>query len=126
MKKYIAFNGKRYTIEWYFNQSNNSQAKEYFIDLEKDEKASLFAIFVLLDELGQLKNKKKFNYEGDAIYAFKPMPDRFLCFFYEGNKIIITNAFRKKKQKLPSNEKKKALKGKEDYEKRVKEGTYYD
>jgi phage-related protein len=126
MKKYIAFEGKKYTIEWYFNQNNNSNAKEYFNELEKEEKASLFALFKLFDELGQLKNKNKFNYEGDSIYAFKPIPDRFLCFFFEGNKIIITNAFRKKKQKLPANEKQKALNAKSDYEDRVKEGNYYD
>jgi len=126
MKNYIVFKGTRYTVEWYFNENDNSQAKDYFFEIEKKQKASLFAIIKLLDAQGQLKNKEKFNYEGDSIYAFKPTPDRFLCFFYEGNKIIITNAFRKKQQKLPSNEKIKALKAKQDYEDRVKKGTYYD
>ena len=68
----------------------------------------------------------QFNYEGDSIYAFKPVPDRFLCFFFEGNKIIITNAFEKKQQKLPKNEKEKSLKAKIDYEKRVKGNKYYE
>ncbi|MFM6247534.1 MAG: type II toxin-antitoxin system RelE/ParE family toxin [Dolichospermum sp.] len=30
---------------------------------------------------------------------------RFLCFFFTGKKIIITNAFQKKTQKLPKNQK---------------------
>ncbi len=56
----------------------------------------------------------------------KPSPDRFLCFFYDGAKIIITNAYVKKIAKMPIKEKKKALKSKADYMKRYKGGTYYE
>lgn len=126
MTKYIAYEGKRYTVEWYFNENDNSQPKDYHEESTEEQQVALFSIIVLLDEVGQLKNKKKFNFEGDGIYAFKPIPDRFLCFFYEGSKIIITNAFVKKQDKLPPVEKKKALKAKTDYDKRVKDGTYYD
>ena len=48
-------------------------------------------------EIGKILNITKFRHEGDGIYAFKPKPDRFLCFFYAGKKIIITNVFKKKK-----------------------------
>ncbi len=41
-------------------------------------------------------------------------------------KIIVTNAFIKKKQKLPQSEKEQALKAYQSYEKRVKEGGYYE
>lgn len=75
---------------------------------------------------GIIKNKTKFRYEDDQIYAFKAAPDRFLCFFFKGSKIIVTNAFEKKTDKLPSREKEKAVFYKEDYINRVKRGTYYD
>ncbi len=75
---------------------------------------------------GQIKNKTKFNFEGDKIYAFKPQPHRFLCFFYTGKKIILTNAFHKKTDKLPKNEKDRALKIKDDYETRINRGNYYE
>ncbi len=39
--------------------------------------------------------------------------------------MIITNAFTKKQDKLPADEKSKALKRKDDYEQRVKKGRYY-
>lgn len=74
----------------------------------------------------RFSDQTKFNYEDDQIYAFKPKPDRFLCFFYQGKRIVITNAFRKKQDKLPANEKQRALKNRKDYEIRVKEGSYYD
>lgn len=41
-------------------------------------------------------------------------------------KIIVTNAFRKKGQKLPKNEKELALKYRADYLLRTKAGEYYE
>ena len=126
MKQYIAFKGNKYTIEWYYNENGNSQALDYFKDIDNQDKEKLFFLFKSLDSIGTIKNKEKFNYEGDSVYAFKPVPNRFLCFFFQGSKIVITNAFEKKQQKLPKNEKEKALKAKKDYEQRVKGNNYYD
>ena len=58
--------------------------------------------------------------------AFKPQPHRFLCFFFTGQKIIVTNAFHKKTDKLPTKEKDRALKIKENYESRINSGDYYE
>lgn len=44
----------------------------------------------------------------------------------EGRKMIVTNAFRKKQDKLPSGEKERALNCMKSYRERVKEGTYYE
>ena len=44
---------------------------------------------------------------------------------FDGNRIIITNAFMKKQQKLPKPEKDRALRYKSDYENRVQKGEYY-
>jgi hypothetical protein len=80
----------------------------------------------MMGDVGKIINKEKFNYEGDQIFCFKPVPDRFLCFFFEGSKIIITNAYKKQTQKMPVREKERALKAKDDYIKRCKSGDYYD
>ena len=79
-----------------------------------------------MGDVGEIKDKTKFINEGDKIYAFKPMPDRFLCFFYKNKKIVITNAFRKKQQKLPIKEKKRALRNREDYINRIEAKKYYE
>lgn len=79
-----------------------------------------------MGNVSSIKNETKFRYESDKIYAFKPQPHRFLCFFYTGHKIIVTNAFHKKSDKLPPNEKERALKSKDDYEMRIKRGNYYE
>jgi phage-related protein len=75
---------------------------------------------------GKIINKTKFINEDDGIYASKPQPDRYLCFFFKGKKIIVTNAFVKKTQKLPKNEKDQALKANQSYQRRMKEQTYYE
>lgn len=43
-----------------------------------------------------------------------------------GKKIVVTNAFMKKTQKLPTSEKERALKAYVSYEDRIKEGSYYE
>jgi phage-related protein len=66
-------------------------------------------------DFGKIFDKTKFINEGDGIYAFKPQPDRFLSFFTEGKKIIVTNGFTKKMNKLPKNEKDLAIRLRKDY-----------
>jgi hypothetical protein len=125
-KEYIAYQDEEYTIEWYFDINGKSQALEYFEGLEIPRKVKVIYLFKVMALTGTINNIEKFRNEGNEIYAFKPQPDRFLCFFFEGKKIIITNAFEKRQDKLPPNEKKKALAFKEDYIKRCKIGEYYD
>jgi phage-related protein len=44
----------------------------------------------------------------------------------QGKKVIVTNAFWKKQDKLPSSEKDRALNCMKSYKERVKGGTYYE
>ena len=125
-KEYIAYKGILFTIEWYFDESGYSQPFEYLMNLPPNMQKKTFHLFKRMADFGKINDKTKFRNEGDQIYAFKPKPERFLSFFFKGNVIIITNAFRKKADKLPQNEKERAIKNKESYYKRVKEGKYYD
>lgn len=126
MKRRIAYEGSEFTIEWYCDSKGRSPALEYFDDQPKDKQRKLLNLFRLIGEHGKIFDDTKFRNEGDGIYAFKPQPDRYLCFFFKGKKIIVTNAFIKKTQKLPQSEKEQALKAYQSYEKRVREGKYYD
>jgi len=125
-KEYIAFAGEEFSIEWYFDYKGESISLDYLESLDDKEQAKLFELIKLIGNTGIIKNKTKFRYEGNKIYAFKPQPHRFLCFFFEGQKIIVTNGFHKKADKLPKSEKDRALKIKNDYETRVKRGDYYE
>src|ERR1700726_3303397 len=126
MKQRIAYEGTEYTIEWFYDHKEQAQALEHFKEQQKDKQRTLLNLFHLMGDQGKIFDKTKFRHEGDGIYAFKPQPDRYLCFFFRGKKIILTNAFMKKTQKLPLSEKEQALNAYQSYEKRIKEGTYYE
>ena|SRR5205814_4340135 len=125
-KKVIAYAGKEYLIEWYFNDRGKSESFAYFESLSDDRQRKFARLLLLLGDSGKIFNQEKFRYEGDQIYVFMPSPDRFFCFFFDGSKVIITNAYEKKSAKMPAKEKERALKAKDNYIKRVKEGIYYD
>ncbi|MBP6892578.1 hypothetical protein KBB68_03290 [Candidatus Babeliales bacterium] len=92
----IAFKGSKFTIEWYFDNQNKSQALDYFNQLTLARKKKLDNLLRLMAERGCIYDITKFRNEGDGIYVFKPKPDRFFCFFFTGSKIIITNAYEKR------------------------------
>ncbi|MGC1878863.1 MAG: type II toxin-antitoxin system RelE/ParE family toxin [Rhabdochlamydiaceae bacterium] len=126
MKQYIAYKGSEFTIEWYFDVKGESSALKYFSKQPKDKQRKLLNLFRLMGDQGKIFDKTKFRNEGDKIYAFKPQPDRYLCFFFREGKIIVINAFTKKSPDLPQGEKELALKAFRSYEKRIKEETYYE
>ena len=125
-KEYVAYQGQAYQIEWYYDTKGESQALEYYQALPSADRRKVLRLFQLMGEIGQIRDKTKFRNEGDKVYAFKPQPHRFLCFFLEGKKIIISNAFVKKQQKLPKNEKDRALRMMMNYQQRVKKDIYYE
>jgi phage-related protein len=126
MNEYIAYQGLEFTIEWYHNERGKSQALDHFNQQLKEKQRGLLKLLKLMGDHGKIFDETKFRNEGDKIYAFKPQPDRYLCFFFRGKKIVLTNAFTKKTQKLPNGEKDLAIKAYQSYEKRVKEGSYYE
>ncbi len=124
--EFVAYRGELFIIEWYFDANGKSPVLDYYRKLPQNQKAKLFYLFYMLADTGKIRNEEKFCYEGNQIYAFKLAPDRFLCFFQEGAKVIVTNAFIKKTDKMLPREKLKALSAREDYKKRTKAKNYYD
>lgn len=63
----IALKGEKFTIEWYFDENDKSQALEYFNKLSIEGKKKLIKLFAVMAYKGSIFNKKDFNYEGDKI-----------------------------------------------------------
>ncbi len=104
VNEFTAYKGEKFTIEWYFDENGKSDVLNYFEKLPDSLKIKTLVLFKRFADVGEIKDKTKFNFEGDALFAFKPKPHRFLCFFIKGHKIIFTNAFIKNSDKLPKNE----------------------
>ena len=126
MKEFVAYQGDALTIEWFFDETGNSDSLNYFESLSDTQKRKVLMLFKRMGDFGKISDITKFRNEGDKIFAFKPQPDRFLSFFYIGKKVVVTNAFRKKTQKLPEKEKYLALQRMNSYDSRVNSGDYYD
>lgn len=90
------------------------------------QKRKLLLLFKRMGDTGKILDKTKFRNEHDGVYAFKPQPDRFLSFFTSDKKIIVTEGFLKKGDKLPKNIKDRTLRIREDYLERVSKGEYYE
>jgi len=126
MKEFIAYEGDSLTVEWFYDENGKSDSLDYFESLSNAQKRKVLMLFKRIGDFGKISDITKFRNEGDKVFAFKPQPDRFLSFFYVGKKVVITNAFRKKSQKLPEKEKYLALQRMNSYDSRVKSGDYYD
>jgi len=123
--EFIIYSGPEFTLEWFYDEKGKSDSLEYFNELEEGIQRKFLYLVKRMGDAGRINDKTAFNNEHGKIWAFKPQPHRFLCFFVEGKKIIVTNAFYKKQQTLPVEEKNRALRRKSSYERRIKEGTYY-
>lgn len=113
--------GQYFTLEWYYDETGFSQAYQYFLSITQEQRRKFLVLVKRIGDFGTISDKTKFRSEGDKIYEFKPQPDRYLCFFIKGKKIIVTNAFTKKTKKLPEAEKNLCIKFRNDYLRRNKE-----
>jgi phage-related protein len=125
---YIFYQGEKFQVEFYFTETGEMPAKEY---LEKESlgvQVKLAALVKYIADHGILFNRTKFRKvdSKENIFEFKPVDHRFFSFFYEGKKIIITNAYRKKSQKVSKRDLDKAKNVKKTYTNRLKEGVYYE
>lgn len=105
VRKIIAY--KSYFVEFYKSQENKVQEKiEYVLDMIRFEKRVPKKFFKALENTDGI-------YEVRVITTFKSV--RILCFFDDGNLVVLVNCFVKKTQKTPRKEIKLAEKLKKEY-----------
>lgn len=104
-KKIIAY--KEYFTDFYKAQEDKVQEKiEYVLDLVRFERQVPKKFFKALENTDGI-------YEVRVITTFKSI--RILCFFDDGNLVVLANCFVKKTQKTPRKEIKLAEKLKKEY-----------
>ncbi len=54
-KEYIAFDGVKYTIEWYFDEKGKSISLDYLESLSDKEQIKLFELIKLIGDRGEIK-----------------------------------------------------------------------
>ena len=105
IRKVIAY--KNHFIDFYKSQESKVQEKIGFVlDLVRFEKHDPTKFFKKLENTDGI-------YEVRVITTFKSI--RILCFYDQGNLVVLTNCFLKKTQKTPRKEIKIAEKLKKEY-----------
>jgi phage-related protein len=100
----IVCEGVCFTIEWGIVSNDQCQAKEYYEALDTVDRAKALALFKRMADFGKIFDKTKFIQETQKLYAFKPRPHRFFCFFFKGKRIFIVSAYQKQTEKAPQRE----------------------
>lgn len=127
-EEYIFYQGGKFQVEFYFTETGEIPAKEYLENTSLDVKVKLAALVKYIGENGKIFDITKFRLVDpkEKIFEFKPLQHRFFNFFHEGGRIIITNGYMKKSQKVSRRDLEKAREIKKNYIYRVKGGNYYE
>lgn len=111
-----------YKIEFYEKNNGVCPVFEFLKILPAKIKAKIDRDIGILKEFNVKLREPLVKPLGDGIFELRTQTDGFgirtLYFFYDGQKIILTNGFIKKTNKTPRKEIETALEYKKDYEKR--------
>ena len=116
-ENFLVFAGARFAVFFHAETADASKVYDYYRGCDDLTRASLLFLVRRIAETGQIYDETKFRIEDkqNKIYCFKPRKERFFCFFFKGQKIIITSGHTKKKQKLDRHELDKAIQIREEY-----------
>lgn len=87
-------------MEWALDTNGKMPGREFFDSLNESDQAKVLALFKLLAETGQIRNREKFQkLEGTELFEFKSFQLRFHGDFRPGRRFVVASGVRKKKQK---------------------------
>ena len=108
--------------EFYKRENGEKPVKVFLDSLDTKLRAKAVRDIEILCKYGNELREPYSKYIQDGIFELRTKQSnnitRIMYFFYVDNKIILTNGFIKKTQKTPPSEIEKALKYKNDFERR--------
>ena len=115
-----------FEIVFYKKEDDTKPVAEFIKGLEPKMKRKALQEIQLLKEFGTDLREPYSKSLKDGLFELRVQQSnnisRIFYFFFDGQKIVMTNGFIKKTQKTPQAEPDKALKYKSDYERRMNNG----
>lgn len=115
-----------FEIVFYKKEDDTKPVAEFIKGLEPKMKRKTLQEIGLLKEFGTELREPYSKSLKDGLFELRVQQSnnisRIFYFFFDGQKIVMTNGFIKKTQKTPQAELDKALKYKSDYERRMNNG----
>lgn len=132
--EFILHLGPTFQVEWYYSVSGEMPGKDCYLGLSEGEQTRLLFLVKYMADRPFGNNRLpetmyRVEDKANKIYAFKPHAYRFFNFTTEGRRIIITNAYRKHSNKMTKADLEIlaiSAKYRQDYLRRIQEGTYYE
>ena len=119
--------GMKRDVEFYEQSNGRCPTREFFATLTDDEKAFVRKAFERLATYGHELGRPHTAYLRDQIHELRIRTTggqlRFLYFFFDGQKIIITHGFKKKTNAVPAGEIETAMRCRADYLERQARGA---
>jgi phage-related protein len=104
MRDRVVYSGSKVTIEFAELPNGRMPACEFVEQQDRRCQARLYALFQRLGETQRIHNELQFKKLEGAFWEFKADGVRLICFFAGNRLLILTNGFKKKSRKTPSNE----------------------
>ena len=102
-------------VTFYKDHRNNDPVTKFILTLSPKDRAKVFRSLELLEEFGvNLKLPHARQIQG-KLWELRPGSNRLLYFAHIDNQFVILHAFKKKTQKTPPQEIKKALSRMKEY-----------
>lgn len=118
----LVYDGRVLRIEFYVAPNGTAPAEDWLEQLSVAAQQKFAALFVRMGDTGKIWNERKFKHltGTDQLFEFKVEPDRILCFFFVGRRLILMHGFRKAGDKTPQREIDRAEAYKKDFEGRAR------
>lgn len=113
----IYLEGEHVTIAWYVDEGGAAHGRDHYEGLDVTTRSKFTAPMRCIASQPHYRNTLKYRDEGDGIRAIKVFKHRLMC-FRDDHLLVITHGFQKKSDKLPPEEKKRALRLRREYDRR--------
>jgi phage-related protein len=115
---------RMWVVEFYETESGATPVEDFLNALDIKMRAKALHELEILEEFGRALREPYAKYIHDGIFELRIQLanniSRMFYFFFDGERIIVTNGFVKKSQKTPPREIERAEKYKADYQRRAK------
>lgn len=99
----IVVRGNLRTIEYAIRANGSMPAKKFIEGLSVPDQAKILVLFRRMAEKGDVPNREQFKLVEGKIFEFKKQQIRVFCFRKE-NRWLLTNGYKKKRDKLDRSE----------------------
>ncbi len=99
----IVVRGNQRTIEYAICANGSMPAKEFVEGLSEPDQRKILVLFRRMAEKGNVPNREQFKKVENKIFEFKKQQTRVFCFHKE-DRWLLTNGYKKKRDKLDRSE----------------------